>query len=65
MWDLETSSYLKQDRSPGHLDNVIDVAVTQDGSKSVSACRDGILKIWKCATGEECFTMRGIFNIPF
>ena len=60
VWDLDTSSYLKQDRSRGHSDDVIDVAVAQDGSKSVSACKDGTLKIWKCATGEECFTMRGI-----
>ena len=59
MWDLNSSAYLKQDRSRGHLKRVTDIAVTSDGSRCVSASRDGSLKIWNCETAEECFTLRG------
>ena len=59
MWDLNSSAYLKQDRSRGHLGGVTDIAVTRDGSRCVSASHDGIFKIWNCATAEECFTLRG------
>ena len=60
VWDLNSSAYLKQDRSRGHLECVTDIAVTRDGSRCVSASRDGSLKIWNCETAEECFTLRGI-----
>ena len=61
VWDLDTSAYLKQDGSRGHLEDVIDIAMTRDGSRCVSSSMDGTLKIWKCASAEECFTLRGIF----
>ncbi len=59
VWDLNSSAYLKQDRSRGHLECVTDIAMTCDGSRCVSASRDGSLKIWNCETAEECFTLRG------
>ncbi len=59
VWDLNSSAYLKQDRSRGHLKDVTDIAVTRDGSRCVSASKDGTLKIWNCETAEECFTLRG------
>ncbi len=57
VWDLNSSAYLKQDRSRGHLKDVTDIAVTRDGSRCVSTSRDRTLKIWNCATAEECFTL--------
>ncbi len=59
MWDLNSSAHLKQDWSPGHLEFITDIAVTRDGARCVSACKDGTLKIWNCATAEECFTLTG------
>ena len=59
VWDLNSSAYLKQDRLRSHLTDVTDIAVTRDGSRCVSASRDGSLKIWNCETAEECFTSTG------
>ena len=58
VWDLNSSVYLKQDRSRGHLNDVTDIAVTRDGSRCVSAS-DRTLKIWNCETAEKCFTLTG------
>ncbi len=63
VWDLNSSAYLKQDRSRGHLGVVTDIAVTRDGSRCVSASRDGTLKIWNCETAEECITLTGKVSI--
>ena len=59
VWDLNSSAYLKQVWSRGHLRYITDIAVTRDGSRCVSASTDGSLKIWNCETVEECFTLRG------
>jgi WD40 repeat protein len=62
VWDLDTSPHLKQKR--GHLKCVTDIAVTRDGSRCVSASMDGTFKIWQCETAEECFTLKGISELP-
>ncbi len=59
VWDLNTSAYLKQDRTRGHSEGIIDIAVTRDGAKCVSGSMDGTFKVWKCETAEECFTLQG------
>ena len=59
VWDLDTSAYRKQDRSRGHSEGVIDIAVSRDGSRCVSGSMDGTFKIWKCETSKECFTLKG------
>ncbi len=62
VWDLNSSAYLKQDRSRGHL-GVTDIAVTRDGSRCVSASNDGTLKICNCETVEECITLTSKVSI--
>jgi WD40 repeat protein len=62
VWDLNTSAYKKQDRLCGHLQGVIDIAVSRDGSRCVSGSMDGTFKIWKCENAEECFTLAGSQN---
>jgi WD40 repeat protein len=66
VWDLNTSAYLKpQDRSRGHSEGVIDIAVARDGSSCVSSSMDGTFKIWNCKTAQECFTLKGSQDCPF
>jgi WD40 repeat protein len=59
VWDLNTSAYLKQDRTRDHSEDVIEIAVSRNGARCVSGSMDGTFKIWKCDAAEECLTLRG------
>lgn len=60
VWDLEAN--LKEERSRGHSQDVIRIAVTLDGSFCVSASMDGNFKIWDCENGKELFTLKGLLK---
>ncbi len=57
----------------GHGDELIDVAFSSDGQRLASASRDGTVKLWEVASGQELRTLEGdgnwgrnaAFNVAF
>jgi WD40 repeat protein len=43
----------------GHEDYVLSVAMSKDGQRIVSGCRDATAKVWDAATGKELLTLKG------
>ena len=60
MWDLDTNKQINDNSFRGHCEDVMDIAITQDGLNCVSSSMDGTMKIWKCIEAEERFTLRGV-----
>jgi WD40 repeat protein len=56
-------------RLTGHTDDVLSVEVSRDGSRVVTASRDGDARIWDARTGKTIWTLRGhggtVFDASF
>lgn len=55
LFDVATGEQLYSVR--GHDDIVLDIAFTKDGSRVVTACSSGELRLWDTETGVETLTL--------
>jgi WD40 repeat protein len=56
LWDLERRALLRGLETGGS--GVSDIAFTPDGSRLVGSLRDGAVRVWSVATGEERLALR-------
>jgi hypothetical protein len=58
LWDSETGRVIHTIR--GHADRIFGVAFSADGHRLASGSRDGTVKVWNAATGQELNTFRHV-----